>query len=197
MSNLNTFADVLAQQNNRQPISMTLNATGNSPSYSVNGYPFLLESGMAILDVPGQLNPIFGPSLQARSSLNTPFKIRASGTYSVNAGTNCFVYLSLLNASLQGLNLGGVGNTNIQTTSGTWFFEYTLSYDNAFVRGFVDGWFGSVGSSGGIDAGSSVGPLPRSQSFLSTLQFVVSAAVLSGNPVGNVFTLTDFSADLV
>lgn len=196
MSNLNTFADALYESNGGQPITMTLNNTGNSGNFT--GYPFTVGSVPLYLNIPSTVNPIFGPALKSRSLSGAIFKLRAAGSYQVNTGTDIVMLMSLVNAS--GFPLGGpfVENKNVQVAAGFWCIDCTLAWNGSnLIAGYYLGWIG--GDNGPVDFAVS-GPnstITGIGSVAPPIQFAISAQVKSGNPTGNQFTLSEFSADLI
>lgn len=186
MSNTNSFSDVIYQQNNGQPIVLSVPKQGHTQ--------FMLGASPAILTVPNPMALI--PSSVAfpgRAAQTLPLVIKAAGTFSLGRGVSYQLDIN------QGTGLTpAIASSGLQITPlgaglylDNWFIQITAMWDSASLnlRGYVEGWVGNIS----ISQATLVNSAPAT---LAALQFNIAATVTSANP-SNSFTLNEFSGDLI
>jgi len=182
MSNVNSVADVILQQNNGQPITLASTKTIHQS--------FQLGSSAALLTLPNPLALVDAAQpFPGRAAQAIPFLIRAAGT--VIGGEQFQIDI------VQGTGLTPVVATTGLDTQGrvndNWYLEASCMWDSAslFLRGMYRGWVGNVTFGWLPLAGTPISP-----ANLASLQFNVAVTIASANANAS-FSLTEFSAELL
>lgn len=181
MSNRNTIADVILQQNNGQPLTLAATTTLHSLFPLANG-------SAAQLTLPNPFAAIDASApFPSRSAQAIPFTLRVGGT--VVGGEKFQVDLVLGTGVISpviastGLAAGGLTNDN-------WLLQIEAMWDSAstFLRGIYWGWIG-----GNQVAQASLIGSPKATS-LSALVFGAALTIATANANASV-SVTEFSAD--
>jgi hypothetical protein len=179
MSNANSVADVILQQNNGSPITLK-STTSLHQSFQLSG-------SAAVLTIPNPMVCIDSQVLfPSRSASAISFIVRAAG---LGGGGGEPWQIDICQ---------GTGLTPVIATTGkitgvadNWLLEAVCMWDptSLYLRGIYYGWAGA--SSIGQNALTQV----SQPANLAALQFNVAVTIFNGNP-NAAFSLTDFSADM-
>lgn len=185
MPNVNTGFDVIYQQNNGQPIVLSVPTTGHQQ--------FKLGAGAVVGTFP---NPVAliesGVHFPSRALSAIPFVVTIGGIISVGRGVGFQIDLN------QGTGLTpAIASTGLITAplgAGLYTDNFLLEIEGMWdptslnLRGIQYGWSGATQ----IAQSALVASAPAN---LAALQFNVAVTVLNTN-AANQFTLTEFSGDL-
>lgn len=189
MPNVNSVCDVIYQQNNGNPIVMTV----TTPIHQA----FQIGSGNAIATVPNPQALIESAvAFPGRSAQAIPFVIRAAGlvTFSargkafqidINQGTGIATQIATTGLFTTPLGAGSYNDN--------WCLEVLCMWDSAStqLRGTFDGWVG-----GTVITHKMLNSAPAPAN-LAALQFTVGVTVNDPTVVApTTFTLTEFSIAL-
>lgn len=190
MANRNTVADVIREQNNGQPIVLSLANRGH--------FAFQLNGANAVLSVPNPLapsndggpSPVFNAAAQA-----VPFTVAACGLLSSTArGQQYQIDLNLgtgLSPAVASTGLITIPNgAGTELTNWGLIFEGMWDSASTKLRGIYYGWAGQVSVA---QAGVLAAPTAAA---LANLQFTCAVTVPGATLGTTSFTLTEFSVDL-
>ena len=179
MSNANSVADVILQQNNGSPITLK-STTSLHQSFQLGG-------SAAVLSIPNPLACIDSQVLfPARSASAVSFIVRAAGT---GGGGGEPWQIDICQGT--GLTPVLASTGKIVGVADNWLLEVVCMWDptSLYLRGLYYGW-------GGVTAIAGSSLIQACQpANLAALQFNVAVTIFNGNPNSS-FSLTDFSADM-
>ena len=182
----------------------------NSPAQGVNAIPafapsgtsaaiVLNQAGTAATVTVGQGSYISGQTTSAVTGMNTinfdgvPFKVRVAGKVTTGASANitCAICLGSSTTYASGNVVATTGAVAVNTTSGTWWLEATMTWDSQLQK--------VQGLQWGAIANSAVSTAALTNSVAATTQsaLVFSLAMTTSATTGCVITITDFCADVV
>ena len=187
MSNLNTVADAVLNQNNGQPYIIASTTTLHrafGATAAAGGV-----TGAAILTVPNPMAlAVSGANFPGRAATSLPFAVRCAGL--VAGGQRFAIDINLGLALTQ--TIASTGTINLGDANDSWFLEALCFWDpnSLFLRGVFYGWAGNINVA--------QTPLASQQSpaALANLQFNCAVTIINSN-VNASFSLTDWSIDLL
>jgi hypothetical protein len=181
MSNGNTIADAILQQNNGQPYTIAATTTLHQ-QFGKGGVAVqvTIPNPMALID-SSELFP-------GRAASGLPFIIRAAGL--VTGGEQYTIDVNLGTGLTQ--QIMTTGNAINGRVADNWLLEGECLWDptSLFLRGIYYGWAGPAG------VNQSSLATAQQPANLAALTFNCAVTIINAN-VNALFTLTEFSIELV
>ncbi|MHB8666775.1 MAG: hypothetical protein ACYC7B_04545 [Burkholderiales bacterium] len=182
MSNRNTIADAILQQNNGQPFTIAAKTTLHQSFGFPGNVPVqvAVPNPMALIDA--------NAPFPGRSANGLPFIIRAGGQ--VTGGEQYTIDINLGTGLTQ--QIATTGNALNGRVADNWLLEAECMWDptSLWLRGIYYGWAGPVGIN------QSALATAQQPANLSALTFNCALTIINSN-ANALFTLSEFSIELV
>lgn len=183
MSNINSAADAIYQQNQGQPIVLSFGSNPGHKAFSIGGNAVLLT-------VPNPLlSALSGVPFPSRSAQGLSFVLRAAGLHTLGGNEKFQIDINQGAGLSPAIITSGVITSAPGGGSDNWLLEATCLWDatSLNLRGYYEGFVGP----NNVAQAAITGTAPAA---LANLQFNCAVTVTNANPV-NQFFLTDFSVD--